>query len=1495
MTLKRDRFIRKIFLVILFLAGFILTSSAQGTRVDFSTIPKSGTILINAHMDDDLIWMLPFWNITEKFIEGACPVTPSYRTIVSQSQTYMNNNGYNIQYEPNWNTPWTDVSEYEYMGYYWGDHIATYSYLLLDHLETRLYNDGSDLSRYEINKMKAKLEQFFAVPDMRRVITHNNWGEYGHRHHAGVNLAVRELAVKYRKDVWMLGCNNGDFIDVTVPNGITWAYGSFNQPDLYTAIRTIYINNARWTWYTDVVPSGDHKFIKIVDGGVDKSTILTGAGVDVSGPAQLEAGSYIFDGNDDYMTLKGNNYPSFTIAMWIHPDQIKDMDIATMSEYPTSTTFDRTFSLNSAGQITAMISSGSPRVLTSTGTAIASAWTHIALTSNGSNLKLYINGALDKNMSAGTARTNYATPEFILGQATATSSYFDGQINDVILLDHVMTDSEIAGLVGPVYTINAVAGTGGSINPSGNLNVHEKTSQTFDISPALGYRISNVNVDGGSVGAVDSYTFSNITSNHSISATFAPTPTYTITSSSSSNGLISPVGTITLNMGSNQTFSMTPNSGFRILNVMVDGVSAGKISTYTFSNISHNHTISVTFEAIPSYGLVASAGTGGSVSPSGTTMVYEGDSQTFSVSPNSGYYITDVRVDNVSVGAISSYTFNNVTDTHTISATFARITHTLTSSTGAGGSVSPLGITVINDGSSQTYTFTPNTGYQVSGVLVDNVSVGSPQTYTFNNVTANHTISVSFSLIPYTLTSTAGSNGTISPSGTRTANWGTNQTYTITPNTGYRISDVQADNVSVGAVGTYTFNNITANHTISATFTPITFIITSSAGSGGSISPSGSSTVNYGTNQTYTITPNTGYRIVSVLADNISVGAVSTYTFSNVLTNHTISVSFTQITLSITSSAATGGSISPSGLTTVTYGSNTSFNITPSFGYDIANVKVDNVSVGVPSTYTFNNVTSDHTISATFTTASYSITGSAGSGGSISPTGITKANHGASLSYAITPNPGYRITDVLIDNVSSGPVSSYTFSNIVSNHTISASFAIITYTLTASSGPGGNITPSGTIVVNTGTSRTYSISPSVGYYIADVKADNSSVGPVSTYTFNNITNNHTISVTFAHITFIISASTETGGIITPYGANAVNYGADAAYTIIPDVGYIIKDVKADGVSVGNVSSYTFHSVTAAHTISATFKRITVTITATTGTGGSISPEGTAILPFGTNKDYQIIPDEGFEIEDLLVDNTSVGPKSTYSFVEVNANHSISAVFKMITYSITSSGNEGGSISPKGNLSLSYGSDQNYSISPDPTYKLVDVTVDGISVGPVTSYSFNNVLDNHRISAIFRLKDQFTITTITGIGGSISPSEPTQLFEGSDQSYSIIPDKSFRIFAVIVDNHFIGNMTEFTFSDLASNHTISAIFAPDIHTEVYPNPFTDHFDIKIASPDENLFDISLVDNSSRIIYTKRKVPSNTVYRIDVNAAPGIYYLRVSLKGNQISLMKIVKAE
>jgi hypothetical protein len=117
----------------------------------------------------------------------------------------------------------------------------------------------------------------------------------------------------------------------------------------------------------------------------------------------------------------------------------------------------------------------------------------------------------------------------------------------------------------------------------------------------------------------------------------------------------------------------------------------------------------------------------------------------------------------------------------------------------------------------------------------------------------------------------------------------------ITPASGYRIASVLVDGVSVGAVDTYNFTNVQAPHTISATFTLDVFTITASAGPNGTISPAGVTTVNRGGSQTYTITPDAGYMVQRVLVNGSYKGGMTSYTFTDVMWNSTISVSFMRI------------------------------------------------------------------------------------------------------------------------------------------------------------------------------------------------------------------------------------------------------------------------------------------------------------------------------------------------------------------------------------------------------------------------------------------------------------------------------------------------------------------------------------------------------------------------------------------------------------------------
>jgi len=182
-----------------------------------------------------------------------------------------------------------------------------------------------------------------------------------------------------------------------------------------------------------------------------------------------------------------------------------------------------------------------------------------------------------------------------------------------------------------------------------------------------------------------------------------------------------------------------------------------------------------------------------------------------------------------------------------------------------------------------------------------------------------------------------------------------------------------------------------------------------------------------------------------------------------------------------------------------------------------------------------------------------------------------------------------RIGLVRTDNSVSVDYSDGTF-------TIAATFATYTYTITASAGPNGSISPSGAVVVNCGSNRTFNIEADPCHYILDVKVDGSSVGPVSTYTFTNVTTNHTIEATFAINTYTITASAGTGGTIDPSGAVVVNCGSNRTFTIKLEPGFMISRVLVDGsqITISNSSftiTYTFSNVTSNHIIQAEFMKI----------------------------------------------------------------------------------------------------------------------------------------------------------------------------------------------------------------------------------------------------------------------------------------------------------------
>ncbi|MBQ1695615.1 MAG: T9SS type A sorting domain-containing protein, partial [Bacteroidales bacterium] len=189
---------------------------------------------------------------------------------------------------------------------------------------------------------------------------------------------------------------------------------------------------------------------------------------------------------------------------------------------------------------------------------------------------------------------------------------------------------------------------------------------------------------------------------------------------------------------------------------------------------------------------------------------------------------------------------------------------------------------------------------------------------------------------------------------------------------------------------------------------------------------------------------------------------------------------------------------------------------------------------------------------------------------------------------------------------------------------------------------------------------------------SDIIVDGQSVGSENSYLFTNVTSDHTISATFeiipaGEVVIVVNADTE-GGSVSPTGTQTITEGEDFTFTVTPDACYEIGIVTVNGneVSLDENNSYTIANVTEPQSINATFNRLSYIITASASEGGTITPSGNVEVNCGENKEFVITANEGYEIENVVVDGQSQGAITSYTFENVTeAGHSIEATFNEI--------------------------------------------------------------------------------------------------------------------------------------------------------------------------------------------------------------------------------------
>jgi hypothetical protein len=878
---------------------------------------------------------------------------------------------------------------------------------------------------------------------------------------------------------------------------------------------------------------------------------------------------------------------------------------------------------------------------------------------------------------------------------------------------------------------------------------------------------------------------------------------------------------------------------------MLDGTPYAACNTdlsCALTNVTANHNIAVNFTLITNT-VTPSAGANGSISPATAQTVNYGSNISFTATPNTGYVVNGWTLDGsayAACGTNSNCTLTNITAAHTIAVNFAVATFTVAPSAGANGAISPATAQTVDYGSDISFTAIPDTGYKVSGWTLNGsayAACGTSTTCDLSNVTANRNIAVNFTIITNTVTPSAGTNGTISPATAQTVNYGSNISFTATPNTGYVVNGWTLDGSAYAACGTNsncTLTNVTAAHTIAVNFAVATFTVAPSAGANGAISPATAQTVDYGSDISFTAIPDTGYKVSGWTLNGSAYAACGTSTtcdLTNVTAGHSIAVSFTIITNTVTPSAGANGTISPATAQTVNYGSDISFTATPSTGYVVNGWTLDGsayAACGTDTTCDLTNVTAGHSIAVSFIITTNTVTPSAGANGAISPATAQTVDYGSDISFTAIPNTGYKVSGWTLNGsayAACGTSTTCDLTNVTASRNIAVNFTLITNTVTPSAGTNGSISPATAQTVNYGSDISFTATPDTGYVVNGWTLDGSAYAACGTSTTCNLTNvtaGHSIAVSFIITTNTVTPSAGANGTISPATAQTVNYGSNINFTATPNTGYAVNGWTLDGsayASCGTSTTCNLTNVTTGHSIAVSFTIITNTVTPSAGANGTISPATAQTVNYGSNINFTATPSTGYVVNGWTLDGSAYaacGTSTTCNLTNVTAGHSIAVSFIITTNTVTPSAGANGTISPATAQTVNYGSNINFTATPSTGYVVNGWTLDGsayASCGTSTTCNLTNVTASHSIAVSFIITTN-TVTPSAGANGSISPATAQAVPYGSDISFTATPNSGYIVSSWTLDGSTYascGANSSCTITNVTANHSIAVSF------------------------------------------------------------------------------------
>ncbi|MDA1257108.1 MAG: SUMF1/EgtB/PvdO family nonheme iron enzyme [Chloroflexi bacterium] len=371
---------------------------------------------------------------------------------------------------------------------------------------------------------------------------------------------------------------------------------------------------------------------------------------------------------------------------------------------------------------------------------------------------------------------------------------------------------------------------------------------------------------------------------------------------------------------------------------------------------------------------------------------------------------------------------------------------------------------------------------------------------------------------------------------------------------------------------------------VTANFEIVSFTISSTAGPGGAVTPA-NILIDFGTSTSVLVQASNNYHIVDVQTNGVSVGTfgqgsnMHVQVFSNVQASQTLTATFAIDQYKLIVKTAYGDADPPAGTNIVAFGTPVTAALTNS---PVFNGTTQFVAIGwsgtgsLPPSGAGTNVsftlTNDSTLRWAWTTNVFLDVATNGNGSVDVVDGFVPL--GSNVTLTATPSVGYAFTNWTGSVPPAGATNNPLVLTMDQARAVTANFALITYTITATAAPGGSIAPSGAVAVVEGSNATFIITSDAGYHLDDVQVDTASIGPTNAYTFLSVSNDRAINADFARDTGQLQVTLGPGGALLEGAQWRLTTGSDTNWH---DSGDTVSDIPTGPASVDFRAAFGFES------------------------------------------------------------------------------------------------------------------------------------------------------------------------------------------------------------------------------------------------------------------------------------------------------------------------------